>query len=129
MTSWPPILTGSPGRSTPSAEEAARRLPPAAAEVLFYAAREAARNAARHGRDPQTSAPLHLHLAIDAHDGFEIVVEDNGVGLPGSALDQNGPTGSGSGLALYSTMMAIVGGSLAVDSAPGRYTRVRLHLP
>jgi signal transduction histidine kinase len=113
----------------PQAEEAARHLPPAAAEVLFYAAREAARNAARHGRDPQTSAPLHLHLAIDAHDGFEIVVEDNGVGLPGSALDQNGAPGSGRGLALYSTMMAVVGGSLAVDSAPGRYTRVRLHLP
>ena len=29
------------------------------------------------------------------------------------------------GLALYSTMMAVVGGTLSLDSAPGRYTRVR----
>jgi signal transduction histidine kinase len=111
----------------PGAEEAARRLPPAAAEVLFYAAREAARNAARHGRGPQ--APLHLRIALTAGDGFAIVVEDNGVGLAGSAGEDGRAAGSGQGLALYSTMMAVIGGSLAVDSAPGRYTCVRLHLP
>jgi len=36
---------------------------------------------------------------------------------------------SGQGLALYSTLMAIVGGSLNVSSHPGEFTRVILELP
>ncbi len=55
-----------------------------------------------------------------------IYIEDNGVGF-GSA----GAPGhrSGQGLALHGTLMAVVGGSLAVESAPGTYTRVVLALP
>ena len=49
----------------------------------------------------------------------------HGNGANGSNLK----SGSGHGLALHSTMMAVVGGSLAVESAPGEYTRVVLSLP
>jgi chemotaxis protein histidine kinase CheA len=32
-------------------------------------------------------------------------------------------------LALHSTMMAVIGGFLSVESAPGQYTRITLELP
>jgi len=37
--------------------------------------------------------------------------------------------GSGQGLALHSTLLAVVGGTLAVESLPGAYTRILLTLP
>lgn len=106
----------------PEAERKARDLPPLTAEVIFYAAREAIRNAARYGRADSTR-PLHLRIKLD--DSM-LVVEDDGVGLEAS---QGVSRGSGQGLALHSTMMAVVGGSLAVDSAAGEFTRVSLALP
>jgi signal transduction histidine kinase len=110
------------------AEDRARALETLAAEVLFYAAREAMRNAARHGRDRTAGRPLHLHLAIDLRDPpdqsrLEIRIEDDGVGLPGDVA-----RGEGQGLALHSTMMAVVGGTLAVEPRPNGGTRVRLAL-
>lgn len=109
----------------PGAEEQARAIPPLTAEVLFYAAREAVRNAARHGRAGDVARPLHLRIAAACRDGLEVTVEDDGFGLGAPpAID-----GSGQGLALHSTMLAVVGGALTLDSAPGQYTRVVLALP
>jgi hypothetical protein len=143
------------------AEEKAQHLPPLAAEVLFYAAREAMRNAARHGRRDEMGAPLKLLITAawsEARDtapapgshGLSLTVEDNGIGLdtaiqragvePAAAQPANGPkaakgdapsagSGSGQGLALHATLLAVVGGRLTVASDPGRYTRVVLFLP
>lgn len=110
----------------PQAEQEARLLPPLVAEVLFGAAREAIRNAARHGRGQDASRPLHLRVGAIWRDGLEITVEDDGVGM-GQAVGLTET--SGQGLALHSTMMAVVGGTLAIESAPGAYTRVVLALP
>jgi signal transduction histidine kinase len=109
----------------PEAEEKARAIPALTAEVLFYAAREAIRNAAHHAR-ADAAGPLHLQITIAWRDDLEITIEDNGVGV-GAAPSANG--GSGQGLALHSTMMAVAGGTLAVESTPGAYTRVTLTLP
>jgi glucose-6-phosphate-specific signal transduction histidine kinase len=57
---------------------------------------------------------------------LEIKVEDNGIGL---SPDNLTPQGNGQGLALHSTMMAIVGGTLATESLPGHYSRIILSLP
>jgi len=111
----------------PEAEQKARTIPTLTAEVLFYAAREAVRNAARHGRRDD-SAPLHLRIGVAQRNGLEITIEDDGVGL-GLGAGSASEAGSGQGLALHSTMMAVVGGTLAVESAPGAYTRVTLRLP
>jgi signal transduction histidine kinase len=121
----------------PEAEHKAQAIPSLTAEVLFYAAREAIRNAARYGRDGDATHPLHLRVGIAwrdpsafsmaaGHGSLEILIEDDGVGL-GAGGQAN--AGSGQGLALHSTMMAVVGGSLAVESAPGAHTRVLLTLP
>ncbi len=110
----------------PQAEREAQAIPTLTGEVLFSAAREAIRNAGHHGRGPDSGRALHLRLAVACREGLTILVEDDGVGLGngGSAGE-----GGGQGLALHSTMMAVVGGSLAVESLPGAYTRVTLSLP
>jgi signal transduction histidine kinase len=115
----------------PIAEDYSRTLPPLTAEVVFYAAREAMRNAAKYGRGTDSKLPLRLKVAVVWSDGLKIAVEDNGVGLPTPAAGGNGAngSGSGSGLALHSTMMAVVGGTLSVETTPQAGTRVSLSLP
>ena len=110
----------------PQLMEESRQLAPLTGEVIYYAAREALRNAARHGRGSGGDDGLHVQIRAAAdEDGLALEIEDNGVGLEAN----NGGSGSGHGLALHSTMMAVVGGTLELDSAPGRYTRIRLVLP
>ena len=111
-------------RIPPEAEAQAAALPPAAAEVLYYAAREALRNAAEHGRGdlPQRS----LNVQITATDGREfcLIIEDDGVGLENASTT----SGSRSGLALHGTLLAVAGGALSVESQPGRFTKVVLSM-
>ena len=155
----------------PEGERAAAELSPLAAEVLFGAAREAIRNAARHARGPEpdqpagtdrdaaanrdaaadrgavagrdaadpdsagdsTSSdarrPLHLRIAVslDRAD-LTLLVEDDGIGPGGSGTPGERP-GGGQGLVLHGTLLTVIGGSLAVERAPGHGTRVMLRVP
>lgn len=106
----------------PEAEAAAQAVPLLTAEVLYYAAREAMRNAAVYGRGEQPRRPLHL--CVEVRGRLTITVEDDGVGL-----ERTTSKGSGHGLALHSTMMAVIGGALTVESAPDRFTRVTVSIP
>jgi len=104
-------------------EAQAAGLSPLAAETLFFAAREVVRNAAKHGRPEDAGSSLCLAIGARVDEGqLQVTVEDNGPGLKEGA-------GSGQGLALHSTLMAIVGGSLALKTIPGRMTRVQIALP
>ena len=110
-------------------EEAAaamKALPSLAAEVLFYAAREAIRNASRYGRPSGDRRPLKLSIVAACREGIELTIEDNGVGVQVGRASEGG---SGQGLALHSTMMAVIGGALAMDSVAGQSTRILLSLP
>jgi signal transduction histidine kinase len=110
----------------PPAERSAGSLQPLAIEVVFFAAREAIRNAARHARPDGSSAPLRLCIAMThQQEGLEIKIEDNGVGFNSLATSSSG---SGAGLALHSSLLAIIGGALEVDSTAGEFTCVRIHL-
>ncbi len=110
----------------PTAETAASTLPPVFLEVWFYAAREAIRNAAKYGRGGDGSRPLHLEISLRTADALELAIEDDGVGLP--AGDRAGG-GTGQGLALHGTLMALIGGRLLVENRMGGGTVVRLSLP
>jgi signal transduction histidine kinase len=110
----------------PEAERALRQLSPLAAEVLFSAAREAIRNAARYGRGAEKDRPLHVTLTARWNDVLSFAIEDDGVGL-GNA--QPAANASGHGLALHSTMLTIIGGTLTAESEPSGGTRVTLALP
>lgn len=120
----------------PGAEALGRALPPLIAEVVYAAAREGIRNAARHGRGEDSQYRLCLEIAAQADEqgNLRLTVQDNGVGLEGryalKALAAGEPAraGNGQGLALHSTLMAVIGGSLTLSSQPGR-TCLRLELP
>ncbi len=102
-------------------------IPNLTAETIFYAAREAVRNAAKYGRGDKAASGRELFtlkISITWQNGLQIVVEDNGVGM-GSVSPNRG---SGQGLALHSTMMAVVGGELTAVSSPNQFTRVVLFL-
>jgi len=108
------------------AAEKAREIPTLTAETIFYAAREVVRNAARYGRDGDGKRPFTLCLTAEWQDGLRLQIEDNGIGLETTADIHKG---SGQGLALHSTMLAVVGGMLETDSVRGQYTRVVIALP
>jgi len=109
-----------------AAESSIRALPPLSVEVLYYACREAIRNAARHARGEASASPLHLLIGADCQDGLEIYIEDNGVGMN---REEVSASGGGQGLALHGTLMAVLGGALVVESTPNTSTRVTLTLP
>ncbi|MBK7896227.1 MAG: hypothetical protein IPJ90_15405 [Anaerolineaceae bacterium] len=109
---------------SPEAEKAAQTLPTLTAEVVFYAAREVVRNAAKHGRGGVAERPLTLTITMHHTDQLAITLTDDGVGLGNSDT-----SGSGQGLALHSTMMAVVGGEVVVETAVHQFTRVTLNVP
>ena len=95
--------------------------------MLYYASREAIRNASRHARSEGRQRPLHLDIYVDWQQGLQVEIADDGVGVSNGDSEESNQ--GGHGLALHSTMMAVVGGELAVESQPGEYTRVSLKLP
>jgi len=111
-------------RIAPIAAEKVRDIPTLTAETIFYAAREVVRNAAKYGR-AEDGKPFTLCINADWQEGLRLFIEDNGIGLDSSTDNK----GSGQGLALHSTMMAVVGGTLETDSVRGQYTRVTIALP
>jgi signal transduction histidine kinase len=93
--------------------------------VVYGAAREAIRNAARHGRGEEPGRSLRLSVSAAWQDGLEIRVEDDGIGVE----PERDGAGGGQGLALHGTMIGVIGGTMAVEAAAGGGTRVTLSLP
>jgi signal transduction histidine kinase len=121
---------------TPEAERRAERLPPFQSETLFSAAREAIRNAARHGRGPLPNGQRALNLTVTgaAGEGLTVCVIDDGVGESAArtaAPDPAAPPQPGAqrGLMLHTTLMAVAGGQLEVGLGPRGGTCVTLSLP
>jgi two-component sensor histidine kinase len=123
----------------PQAAHQMDRLPALPAQVLYFAVREAVRNAAHYGRGQHLDRPLHLTLRGEAGpQQLSISVDDDGIGLA-ALQEHNGNGGAGQGLALHSTLLAVLGGTLSVEnlSPPGSSdanrtspgTRVKIHLP
>ena len=107
-----------------SVEARLHSLNPVAAETLYYATREVVRNAARHARPPGGASKPSLEVSVrTSDDQLSIIVEDNGPGI-----EQDAAEGQGQGLALHSTLMAVVGGSLSLEATPGTMTMTRVQL-
>ncbi len=105
--------------------EKVKTIPSLTAEVVFYAAREAMRNAAKYGRGTEETRPLHLWVSIGWSSELCLQIRDDGVGLQESSVS----AGSGQGLALHSTMMAVVGGTMELISTQEEGTTVTIILP
>jgi signal transduction histidine kinase len=107
-------------QADPAAVERARQLPLFASEVIFSAAQEAIRNAAKHGRGGEAPRPLHLEVALQNGSGLTLIIGDDGVGR----LGESGESESGSGLRFHSAMLAVIGGTLSVEDRSGGGTQV-----
>jgi signal transduction histidine kinase len=99
------------------------RLPDGATALLYRAAQEAVRNAAAHGHASR------IDVAVSQRNGHAaLVVADDGVGFSvEEALAR--PERGHFGLRLLSDQARDAGGTLQIDSSPGRGTRVRLEVP
>ena len=84
------------------------------------------------------SADIHVHVRLTA-DGFaDILVSDDGPGLPadarsaaltrGKRLDESKP-GSGLGLSIVADLAALYGGALALEDSPQGGLAARLRIP
>ncbi len=95
-------------------------------EVVLGAAREVIRNAALHGRGGRPDTPLRLEIGLCVQETELLLsIRDNGVGMDATtAAVRSG--GSGSGLALHSTLLAMVGGYLTVESLAKEGTLARI---
>ncbi len=125
-----------------SANDRASKLPFFVSEVIFYAAQEAIRNAARHARGSDVSRKLNLSVSIESDRDLKIVVADDGVGLikhpersaeseevSAQSKEVANPDQSGSGLPFHRTMLTIIGGSLSIEDRSGGGTQVAIEVP
>ena len=94
---------------------------PRDAEVAFYrVAQEALNNVSKHAH------PTRVDVILAASDGqVVLVIEDDGIGFDPSEI----PAADGFGLAGMRERAAAVGGTLQVESTPGKGTSIFLRRP
>lgn len=112
-----------------AAKHIERDVPPFVGEVVFAAAQEAIRNAARYARGDDATRALRLTIEMNWLEGLRVVIKDDGVGIQQGAAHRQDSAGAGSGLLFHSTMLAVVGGQMRVESNAGRGTSVILVVP
>jgi signal transduction histidine kinase len=110
-------LAGS-GRPVELVEDRVGRYPRRVEAAAYFCCLEALQNAVKHSGADTIRVELH-----GGPDRLALTVEDNGVGFEPAA------TAMGAGLANIRDRVESVGGTLAVDSAPGGGSRVRAELP
>ena len=82
--------------------------------------------------EDKADRPLCLQITLEEHSGQEpelaLTIADNGVGIDAGGSSAV-PGRSGSGLALHSTLLAMVGGYLTVTGPHAGGTAVRIVAP
>ncbi len=99
---------------------------PLVKEVLLGAVSELVRNAAVHGRGNKDQA-LVLTITVERSTNLYICIADNGVGL--AAETEKSELGSGSGLGLHRTLLAVIGGNCIIEQASPNGTQSTIILP
>jgi two-component system nitrate/nitrite sensor histidine kinase NarX len=90
---------------------------------VFHIVQEALANVCRHAN------ARRARLTLERKDaGYEIVVEDDGIGMAADPAGERGESGH-YGIAIMRERASRLGGELTLDSAPGAGTRVRLYFP
>jgi two-component system nitrate/nitrite sensor histidine kinase NarX len=97
------------------------RLEPELETQVFHIVQEALSNVARHA----SAEHARLHIGAGASGAVEIVVEDDGAGLPPGAAQGGGHYG----LEIMVERARRIGGTLEVGARPGGGTCVRLAFP
>jgi signal transduction histidine kinase len=98
-----------------------RRFSPEIETAAYRIVQEALNNVARHARTPEVTVRIHV-----GSEAVDVQVEDKGVGFdPGAVLAADASIG----LAGMRERAQLLGGHLAVESAPGSGTTVKAELP
>ena len=90
---------------------------------VFHIVQEALANVCKHAHARRARLTLERKEA-----GYEIVVDDDGVGMTVDPSGERGESGH-FGIAIMRERAFRLGGELTLDSAPGSGTRVRLYFP
>jgi signal transduction histidine kinase len=97
------------------------QIAPEAQQVIYRIAQEALHNIARH------SQATFVNLSLDTADmAIRLCVSDNGTGFETQEADLKSMS---FGLAGMRERATLLGGSLSINSAPGKGVRIRLLLP
>lgn len=105
-------------------KRAADRLPMEHAAALLRIGQEALHNVVKHAGAQSVAVTLAFHP-----DETVLEVADDGIGFSLSAVDEAAVDTGGMGLISMRERARHVGGSLSVETAPGRGTRVRVTVP
>ena len=104
-------------------ENVAEQLPDALKTCVYRVVQEALHNCEKHSGATKVRVMVRQNPV-----GLSVKVEDNGRGFQ---LNEQGMPKRGAGLGLLGMRerVSIAGGSLAIDSAPGRGTRIAIQIP
>jgi signal transduction histidine kinase len=100
------------------------RLPAPVEAAVFRMVQEGLTNIVRHA-----SASLVTVRLLQDLDDLTIEIRDDGVGFDPQLFDTTDSDGRGLGLRGMRERASILGGSLQIESAPGRGTTVRIRIP
>jgi len=101
-----------------------RRLRAEVETILYRLAQEALNNAARHSHATRVTIKLDFSGQAVALD-----IRDNGVGFSPEAVLKSQAPRRAWGLLGMQERVALVGGTVEIDAAPGKGTRLRAHIP
>ena len=100
------------------------RLPAHAEVTVFRVVQEVLENAARHAK------PSHVQVTLHLDDGTaRTIIEDDGIGFDVEEALAKADERRTIGLALVRDRARMLGGTLDIESSPGRGTRVVLDIP
>lgn len=95
-------------------------LPPEVALCLYRVAQEGLRNIAKHSRAPRAAVTL-----AGAPGAMRLSITDSGIGFDANAVKGQG----GLGIPSMEERVRLVNGSIQIESAPGKGTRITVHVP
>jgi signal transduction histidine kinase len=105
-------------------EPFAARLEPDVETACFRVAQEALTNIVRHAQARQVRVEVRREP-----DGVHLVLRDDGVGFDVQAARDRASRGGSLGLLGMQERIASLGGNMEIDSAEGKGTEIRVHLP
>jgi two-component system CheB/CheR fusion protein len=100
------------------------RLPTAVETTAFRIVQEALTNVRKHAQASQVSV-----IATQTSEELRIVIEDDGVGFDPEYVARSRRGGQQLGLVGMSERAVLAGGTVTVESEPGRGTTIYLHIP
>ena len=101
-----------------------KRLPAEVESTLFRIGQEAISNATRHAR------ATDVLMALDFQDGsITLEVKDDGVGFDVASVTNSGGPRPGWGILGMQERATLLGGTLQIESEPGKGTHVKVSIP